>query len=130
MTTKMTRLPAPTHQVTDIINDTDEHIGQRVTVTGRIAEVINQHAVVLEGDEGLLDLGLVGAQDLPIVAEQEIDPRLLHENIIVQISGTVEEFNADDTTRFPGLGLGDDAFGDFDGEAAIVAEMIQAIAVD
>jgi hypothetical protein len=126
----MVLAPAPTHEVNDIINDTDEYIGQQVTVTGRIVDVINQHAFVLEGDDGLLGLGLIGDQDLLIVAEQEIDPRLLHENVIVQVSGMVEEFHADDTTRFPNLGVEDGAFGDFDGQAVIVAETIQAIAVD
>lgn len=89
-------------------------IGEKVTVTGEVAEVLNANAFTLGGDEfGENPLLVVNAKPTSLRAGEQV--RVSGEVIRFSVPGIEEDFDLD---------LVDDEFEDFDGDPALRAASV------
>lgn len=89
-------------------------VGETVTVTGEVSEVIDPTAFTLGGEEIGENPILVVAADVPDLAEGDE----------VEVAGTVTEFQVAGFEEDLDLDLIDNEFEDFDGDPAIAATSV------
>lgn len=109
--------------ISEISQAPDEYIGQTVTVSGEVAEVIGPQtfSIGAQDEAGGGTLLVVGAQPLAeIVAEDE---EIAAEDV-VGVSGTVREFDIPAIEEEIGADLDDAALAEFEGNPAIVANNV------
>lgn len=103
-----------------------------MTISGEVNEVLTANALTIGGEEflGTDDLLILGAEDLPqIVAgiDEEFitdEPELVGPNDVVQITGTVGQFEVNATEDEVGSDLDEDLFAQFEDEPFLIAEEI------
>lgn len=108
----------------------DDLLGQDVTVSGEITEVVADDAFWLGAGGGLFDEGAPVVSTSGDFTEFGIDDPegLVESDTILQVTGTVEEFVLLDFEEEWGVDLEDDAYEDLEGEAVIVAEDVSTLA--
>lgn len=125
-----------TASVNDIVEGGDEMTGEDVILTGRIDELLTDRAVVIGSDvapEDVLVLiepeafvrgyGLgTGAVPYPVGETYEVGD-------VVQVSGTVREFDRDELSDELGIVLNDELFDGYTGDMALVIDRLDVATV-
>lgn len=108
----------------------DDLLGQSVTVSGEITEVVDDSAFWLGSGGGWFEDGAPVVSTSGDFTEFDIeDPEgMVEADTILQVTGTVEEFVLLDFEEEWGIDLDDDTFEDLEGEAVIVAEDVTTLA--
>lgn len=116
-----------------IIDEPEEFYGQKVTVDGAIARVINPNVFVIVEEQAAQDEGLYDA-DVGGLAEQGVlvatsggtGPNLT-ERMTVQVTGTLQQFDAAAFEQELGVGFDEnnEVFSAFSDRPAIMASQIQ-----
>jgi hypothetical protein len=84
--------------VSDIIDDTAAYLGEKVTVSGEVEDVRGPRTFLIGGDECVFDDELVVLTSIPYPAMKGRDADLAEDDI-VQVTGTVRNFNVVDVER-------------------------------
>ena len=120
-------------QIDDILENSDEWMGQTVTVLGRVNESGTAQGFTYEGTDGFL--GLTSEDLLVIGASDTMAVDGIVQDAIVQVTGVVQEF--DPVAEFEVNGdtftLEDDDndfYSDFEGDPAIVASNVKVLATE
>lgn len=99
----------------------DDFVGQQVTVSGKVTEVLRPRAFRLSGED-------VGATPLLVVSAQEAN---VDEGQVARVTGTVRRFDIPEWVREFGRDFGfdfnDPGFQEFVGRPAIVAQSVTVI---
>ncbi|GGC13278.1 hypothetical protein [Cellulomonas carbonis] len=108
----------------------DDLIGESVTVSGEVTEVVADGAFWLGAGGGLFEEGapVVSASGDFADDDVEVGEDLVDSDTIVQVQGTVEEFVLEDFEEANGVDLDDDAYEELEGEAVIVADRVARLA--
>lgn len=101
----------------DVVEETDQLIGQEVTVRNEVANQIDDFAFTMEDDE------FFGGEEI-LVINASGEPTLLPEDIPLQATGEVVEFTIADIESEYGLDLDDDLYIDYEQQPAIIAQSI------
>lgn len=109
--------------------DAPDLLGETVTVSGEITEVIDPGAFWLGAGGGLFEEGAPVVSAAGDFTAMDVDPAgLLDSDTILQVTGTVAEFVLLDFEEEYGIDLDDDLYEDLEGEAVIVADDIATLA--
>lgn len=100
----------------EIFEEADTFIGQEVTVSAEVNEVLGPEAFVMAGGD-VPDLLVIGATGTTPVEEGDV----------VKVTGEVIEFVVLDIEEEFGLDLDDELFVDYEDEHAIVASSVEVI---
>jgi hypothetical protein len=105
-------------------------VGQTVTVSAEISEVISPGAIRIGGDEGGDESLLVVSGAAESFAEMGfgVSEGLVDDDVVVQVTGTVREFDIADFEEEFGVDYDDDLFEPFEGEHVIVADDVSTLA--
>ncbi len=108
----------------DIVRDPARFIDKAVTVSGEVKSVLDLRAIVLGGPEfiGADELLVVCATSLPVVQGRGPDAPL-EPNDILQVTGTVRQFDLAVIEKEIGADLEDAIFSPWTGKAALVARV-------
>lgn len=114
----------------DEIEPGDDLLGETVTVSGELTEVIAPGAFWLGAGGGLFEEGapVVSAAGEFTAWGIEDPEALVEEDTILQVTGTVAEFVLVDYEEEWGIDLDDDLYEELEGEAVIVAEEVATLA--
>ncbi|MGY1709011.1 hypothetical protein ACI8AC_05820 [Geodermatophilus sp. SYSU D00758] len=98
--------------------DIDSYVGEQVTVSAEVNEVLDQQAMTIAGTDGEVEpLLVVGAGDTSAYQNGEA----------VQVTGTVEQnFVLTDVEDELGVDLTDDLYADFEGEPYVMASSVDS----
>ena len=120
-----------------IVNEPDEYQGDRVIVTGRIDELLTDGAMTMGSDLAATDLlvliepsavvggyGIGGAMTAPLPVGTTYET-----GDVVQVSGTVRDFDRDTMSDELGLVLNDELFDSWEGEPALVVDRLDVATV-
>lgn len=125
-----------TASVADIVEEGDEMLGERVILTGRIDELLTDRALAVGSDVAREDVlvliepeafvrgyGLgTGAVPYPVGESYEVGD-------VVQVSGTVREFDRDELSDELGIVLNVEIFEAYEGNLALVIERLDVATV-
>ena len=114
---KPARDDGPVIGVRDVMRHMDERLGQTVTVSGIVVDVLGPRTFTLRGELGIDDLVVVGGEDLPNV----VAGTSLAKNDVVHVTGVVRRFDADAYQRDFGIASPDD---DLDGRPTLVVQTV------
>ncbi len=109
------------HDVTSVLRGADRLIGQRVTVTGRVAEVLSAKSLTITDDGGdllVLDISVIPAID------NDLDGVVANDR--VEVSGMLRRFAIEDVERYVGE-LNDQRYETFVGKPVILAESFRPL---
>lgn len=111
----------------DIADDPDEYIGQTVTVSGEVSEVLAPQVFRINEDN-LLDIG----DELLVVHTGQQTTANLAEDSEIQVTGVVHRFTVGEVENTLGieLGLDDDLEVEYENRPAIVATGIDVLEMD
>ncbi len=102
-----------------IVENPEPFVGQRVTVSSEVEEVISTSAFTLDSPTA------IGNRLLVIrITPGEVT---VIEGVPVQVTGTVREFELPAIEEEVGVALDDEAFTEFEGRPAIVAQSISPL---
>lgn len=102
-------------------DDGSKFVGEQVTLTEEIDDVINTSSFTLGGDSDQLNIPVVGVTDEMFV---DTDPVPLEPQLRAKVEGEVVEFKQDDFATKYGEEFADDKYAEFEGKAALVASSI------
>lgn len=107
-----------------ISQDPQSFIGERVTVSGEVSEVITPFSWVLGGEQfvGGAELLVIGPP--PAVGVTDVEEQEVYPQDIVQVSGEVREFNRAELEEEWGAEFPAEAFEGREGEAVLVGESV------
>lgn len=106
---------APDDDTERFLPDQASHLGQRVTVSGRIVEVLDPHAFV------------IGEDDLATLVTRPEPGLVLQPGTVAQVTGVVGRFVAVDVERQLATDLDDADFTEFEGVPYIAAENVNLL---
>ncbi len=111
--------------ISEIVQAPNTYVGQTVTVSGAVNDVIGPRAFTLGGDElyGDAELLVVSAKDIPTPQARTPGEALLSRDV-VQVTGPVSLFNLAEFERDVGVDLDDIAFEDWAGKPAVIAQSL------
>lgn len=105
-----------------------ELLGQTVTVSGQIDEIVDETAFRLGGD------GLAGDSVLVVSASEpfahlgiELTEELAEQDRVLQVTGTVQEFVEEDLEEEFDVDYDDELYEEFEGENVIVADQVETL---
>lgn len=101
----------------DVIERTDEVLGQEVTIRNEVGQQIDDFAFTMIDDE------VFGGEEV-LVINASGEPTLLPEDIPLQVTGEVVQFVIADVEAEYGLDLDDELYVDYEEQSAIIAEAI------
>lgn len=120
-----------------IVNEPDEYQGDRVVVTGRIDELLTDGAMTMGSDLAPRDLlvliepaayvggyGIGGAMTAPLPVGTTYET-----GDVVQVSGTVRDFDRTAMSDELGLVFNDELFDSWEGEPALVVDRLDVATV-
>ncbi len=118
--------PAAGVVISDITDNPQEYFGTTATVSGEVNDVLTPNAFTIGGEDflGTDELLIVGVQQLPNIVEGVEGEVEVGQDDIVQVTGTVREFNVTEIEDEVGYALDDGVFGEFEGEPVVVAKKI------
>ncbi len=119
--------------ISAIVDNASAYVGQTVTVTGEVEQVLGPRSFLIEDDDFLSDdtLPVVSASAFLSRAGQQIDAeRLLNSDEMVTVTGTVHIFNLAAFEERLGVDLDDEAFDAWAGKPAIIATAIRRAPCD
>jgi hypothetical protein len=118
--------PAAGVVVSDITDNPQEYVGTTATVSGEVNDLVAPNAFTIGGEDflGTDELLIVGAKQLPNIVEGVEGEVEVGEDDIVQVTGTIREFNVADIEDELGYGLDDAVFEEFAGEPVVVAKNV------
>lgn len=104
-------------------------LGQNVTVSGEVDEVVDEGAFRVGGDDLGGDSALVLSQsgsfdDLGT----DVNEGLVEDDTVVQVTGTVREFDLAAFEEEFGVDYDDELYEEFEGEVVIVADQVSTLA--
>ncbi len=109
------------YDVTSVLREADRLIGQRVTVTGRVGEVVSAKSLTItDGGSNLLVL------DISVIPAIDNDLDGVVANDRVQVRGMVRRFVIEEVERYVGE-LNDQRYETFVGKPVIVAESFRPL---
>ncbi len=103
----------------DIENDPQAYVGQTVTVSGEVQQVVGANAFIF--DYG--DVIVVGARELPQMTGTPTTDFFTGEPV-VQVTGSVAIFSAAEMEQQLGYQLDDATFSQYEGRPAIIAQEV------
>jgi hypothetical protein len=103
--------------VEDIVANPERYMGQGVTVTGEVREVLAPGVITIGSGEG---------NNLLVVRREQISPVAgdLQPNQSVQLTGTVGVFRAEEMRDRLGATLGEEQLQQYQGETVVLADSI------
>jgi hypothetical protein len=101
----------------DVIERTDEVIGQEVTIRNEVGQQIDDFAFTMIDDE------FFGGEEV-LVINASGEPTVLPEDIPLQVTGEVVQFVLADVEAEYGLDLDDELYVDYEDQSAIIANSI------
>ncbi|MCW2922496.1 MAG: hypothetical protein JWL76_2370 [Thermoleophilia bacterium] len=102
-------------------DDGSKFVGEQVTLTEEIDDVINESSFTLGGDSDKLNIPVVGVTDDMFVDSKAVP---LEPQLRAKVEGEVVEFQQDEFAKQYGDEFSDDRYAEFDGKAALVASSI------
>ena len=118
--------------IDEITDSPGPFLGQTVTVSGEVDQVLGPRAFTIGGDDfiGEDELLVVGANDLPqLIGRSELPGRpageLLAADDVVQVTGPVRRFDLAAVEREIGFDLDDGLFAEWAGRPAVVARTVR-----
>lgn len=112
----------------DVIEEPDQYIGQVVTVSGTVEEIVGPRSFTINaGDLPGESLLVVGTEAIDIPAGVDRD-ETESDNTVVQVTGTVYTFDdnmLDDTGDVYGFMYEEDAFNPYIGEPVILVDDVE-----
>ncbi len=111
--------------ISEIVQAPNTYVGQTVTVSGAVNDVIDRRAFTIGGDEfyGDAQLLVVSANTIPSPQGRTTEEALLSRDV-VQVHGPVRLFNMAEFERDLGIDLDDNVFAEWAGRPAVVAQSI------
>ncbi len=97
-----------------IIDDPESFVGEQVTVSGEVNKVVGNNAFRIGGKD-------LGGEPLLVVSSKRSN---VSQDELVEVTGTVREFDLAELENDFGVDLDDDAFTRFEGEHVIVADNV------
>lgn len=102
-----------------------ELLGQAVTVSGEISEIVDQGAFRIGGDD-------LGGEAVTVVSPMggfgdmgvDITEEMVANDTVLQVTGTVRQFNVAELEDEFGVDYDDERYEDVEGEAVIVADQV------
>lgn len=107
--------------VSEIVDNPDAYLGQTVTVTGEVSDIIYEAGFLLSGSQ-LPSLG----NEIVVLYTEETRGITLHDHKNVQVTGTVRRVDRVELERDYALDLHDDFYRDLADRTAIIATAVRA----
>ncbi len=122
--------PAQPPTLDEIVNNTDNYIGQQVTVTGEVSEVLSANAMTID-EPGLFGESLIVVTQNPIPQINEMDQvqddYIFQQGDRVRVTGTVRRFNLTDIENQIGTDLDDATFQGLENNPAVIATRVEKL---
>jgi hypothetical protein len=106
----------------DITGNIDQYEGQRVVVTGEVAQVIEPRAFI-KREGGFLG---IGASEILVIADRDLMAQI-EEGREVRTTGSVGRFDFNAFQNAIGGDLSNTVYADWDGEAVLVVDTVEVV---